>query len=144
MRERDSVACSGTSRASALSRRAGGFSSMMKRTTVERSAMKAPETDGPVLIPPELKWLKWLVIALAGVMIAGFLVLIAAIVIRLDTAPQPAALPLPESLALPDDAEAMAFTQGGDWIAVVTTDDRVLIYGRDGALRQSMKIDRAD
>ncbi|GAD55745.1 DUF6476 family protein [Limimaricola cinnabarinus] len=106
--------------------------------------MKAPETDGPVLIPPELKWLKWLVIALAGVMIAGFLVLIAAIVIRLDTAPQPAALPLPESLALPDDAEAMAFTQGGDWIAVVTTDDRVLIYGRDGALRQSMKIDRAD
>ncbi len=141
MRERDSVACSGTSRASALSRRAGGFSSMVKRTTVERSAMKAPETDGPVLIPPELKWLKWLVIALAGVMIAGFLVLIAAIVIRLDAAP---ALPLPESIALPQGAEAMAFTQGRDWIAVVTTDDRVLIYGRDGDLRQSMGINRAE
>ncbi|PHP26919.1 DUF6476 family protein [Limimaricola cinnabarinus] len=100
--------------------------------------MQAPETDGPVMIPPELKWLKWLVIALAGVMIAGFLVLIAAIVIRFDAAP---ALPLPESLVLPEGADPMAFTQGKDWIAVVTTDDRVLIFGRDGSLRQEMAIE---
>ena len=90
------------------------------------------------MIPPELKWLKWLVIALAGVMIAGFLVLIAAIVIRFDATP---ALPLPESLALPEGAEPMAFTQASDWIAVVTTDDRVLIFGRDGSLRQEMAIE---
>ncbi|MCZ4262412.1 DUF6476 family protein [Limimaricola sp. G21655-S1] len=99
--------------------------------------MQAPETDGPARIPPELRWLKWLVIALAGVMIAGFLVLIAAIVIRLDAEP----LPLPERIALPEGAEAMAFTQGRDWIAVVTTDDQVLIFGRDGALRQSVEIE---
>ncbi|MGR3464378.1 DUF6476 family protein [Limimaricola sp.] len=99
--------------------------------------MQAPETDGPVRIPPELKWLKWLVIALAGVMIAGFLVLIAALVIRLNAE----ALPLPERIALPAGTQAMAFTQGTDWIAVVTTDDRVLVYGRDGALRQQMAIE---
>ncbi|EYD72740.1 DUF6476 family protein [Limimaricola hongkongensis] len=102
--------------------------------------MQAPETDGPVKIPPELKWLKWLVIALAGVMIAGFLVLIAALVIRLNAE----ALPLPERIALPEGAAPMAFTQGADWIAVVTTDDRVLVYARDGAFRQSIEIDRAE
>ncbi|SDE42029.1 DUF6476 family protein [Limimaricola pyoseonensis] len=95
-----------------------------------------PEAEGPVRIPPELKWLKWLVIALAGVMIAGFLVLIATLVIRLNADP----LPLPERIALPEGAEAAAFTQGRDWIAVVTQDDRILVYGRDGALRQSVEI----
>ena len=101
--------------------------------------MQPPETDGPVRIPPELRWLKWLVIVLAGVMIAGFLVLIAALVIRLNAE----ALPLPDQIVLPEGAEVQAFTQGSDWIAVVTTDDRVLVYGRDGVMRQEMQIDRA-
>ena len=36
----------------------------------------------------------------------------------------------------------VAFTQGGDWVAVVTADDRILIYDRLTArLRQSVELD---
>lgn len=76
--------------------------------------------------------------ALTVVMIAGFLVLIAALVMRLN-AVGPS---LPDSVTLPGDARAAAFTQGSDWFAVVTTDDRILIYDRlTGRLRQSLTIE---
>ena len=72
-------------------------------------------------------------------MIAGFVVLIAALVIRLNADP----LPLPDRIALPEGVAALAFTQGTDWFAVVTDDDRILIYDRATAsLRQTVTIDR--
>ena len=79
-----------------------------------------------------------MVIALAGVMIAGFLVLILTLVIRLRTVP-PA---FPELLALPEGAVPMAVTRGPDWIAVVTEAGEILIFSPDGAtLRQTVVID---
>jgi hypothetical protein len=98
---------------------------------------KAPEDFGD--LPPSLRWLKRLVIMLAGVMILGFLVLIAALVIRLNADP----LPLPDQISLPPGVNALAFTQGADWFAVVTDADTILIYDRGtGSLRQTVRIDR--
>ncbi|WP_368346105.1 DUF6476 family protein [Pelagovum sp. HNIBRBA483] len=83
-----------------------------------------PENDAP--LPPQIVFLKRLVTVLSVVMIAGFLVLIAALVIRLNADP----LPLPERITLPDGAAAQAFTQGDDWFAVVTSQNEILIFDR--------------
>jgi len=97
----------------------------------------SPEGPEPEL-PPSLRMLKRLVTALTVVMIAGFLVLIGAFVMRLN-AGGPS---LPDSVDLPEGATAAAFTQGSDWFAVVTTDDRILIYDRlTGQLRQTLAIE---
>lgn len=93
------------------------------------------------MLPPGLRALGRLVTVLLVVMIAGFLVLIAALVMRLN-ADGP---PLPDTLDLPEGAEAVAFTQGADWYAVVTRNDdgdRILIYDRlTGRLRQEITVD---
>ncbi len=47
---------------------------------------------------------------------------------------------LPAELVLPAGAEALAFTQGQGWIAVVTRDQRILIFDRKGALRQEVAL----
>ena len=89
-------------------------------------------------LPPQLIFLKRLVTALGVVMIAGFLVLIAALVIRLNSDP----LPLPDRITLPEGVTATAFTQGPDWFAIVTSDNRILIYDRTtSALRQEVAIE---
>ena len=88
-------------------------------------------------LPPSLRLLKRLVTTLTVVMILGFLVLIAALVIRLNAAP----LPLPDQISLPDGVNAVAFTQGTDWFAVVTDADTILIYDRaTSSLRQTVQI----
>lgn len=87
-----------------------------------------------------LKFLTRLVTTLTATMIVGLLVIITLFVIRFwgnDDAPG-----LPEAITLPDGARATAFTQGTGWYAIVTTDDRILIYDRDsGTLRQSVTIE---
>jgi hypothetical protein len=48
---------------------------------------------------------------------------------------------VPETLALPEGAEAFSVTQGRDWVGIVTTDDRILIYDRaTGRLRQTVTL----
>ncbi len=97
---------------------------------------KAPDEDSG--LPPHLIGLKRLVTGLTVVMIGGFLTLIAALVIRLNADP----LPLPDRISLPGGVSAVAFTQGTDWFAVVTSDDRILIYDRATShLRQTVQID---
>lgn len=91
-------------------------------------------------LPPGLRWLKGLVIALAATMIVGLIVLIGLVVTRLP-GPRAALPPLPASIVLPDGAVAEAFTRGRDWLGVVTA-DTVLIYGLDGTLRQSVVLAR--
>lgn len=96
-------------------------------------------SDDDQTLPPQLKYLKRLVTALSVVMIVGFVVLIAALVIRLYADP----LPLPDRITLPTGVSAQAFTQGTDWFAVVTSDDRILIYDRaSSSLRQTITLDR--
>lgn len=98
----------------------------------------APPPEGP--LPPGLRLLKWLVIALTATMIAGLAAVVWLLVQRLPAALAPA-LPLPPGLALPAGAEPFAFTRGRDWVAVVTAADEILIFdAATGALRQRLAI----
>lgn len=105
----------------------------------------APETDDATgTLPPSLRLLKWLVIALTLTMIIGVITVVTLLVTRMPTAisaPGPVLPPdfaLPEDFALPAGVKAEAVTFGQGWVAVVTTDDRILIFGRDGQLRQEV------
>lgn len=88
--------------------------------------------------PANLRFLRRLVTVLTTVMICGVLVVIVLLVTRLNRdAPV-----LPATIELPDGAQAQAFTQGADWYAVVTTDNRILIFDRlTGKLQQTVVID---
>ncbi len=87
-----------------------------------------------------LRFLRILVTVLTAVMIVGLVTIVALLVIRLQT-PATGTLALPEAIALPDGARALAFTQGRDWYAVVTDGDEILIFDRTtGALRQRVTI----
>lgn len=71
-------------------------------------------------------------------MIGGLVVVISLLVIRLSDK----AVPLPDSITLPDGTTPTAVTFGKGWIAVVGNDNRILIFDReDGALRQTITID---
>lgn len=71
-------------------------------------------------------------------MIVGLVTVVSLIVMRFrDDGPI-----LPETLTLPDGVQAQAVTMGDGWYAIVTNDDRILIYDRiTGALRQEVQID---
>jgi hypothetical protein len=85
-----------------------------------------------------VRYLKWLVTALTVTMIAGFIVLVSVVVMRFNAT---GTIPLPDAVALPAGTTASAITRGPDWLAVVTTDGRILIYGLDGTtLRQEITV----
>ncbi|MGR3495597.1 DUF6476 family protein [Citreimonas sp.] len=94
-----------------------------------------PEDELPE--PPALRLLRRLVTVLMVVMIGA----VVAMTALLWHGYSNARAPLPERIALPDGTTATAFTQGPDWYAVVTADDRILIFDRAaGTLRQSIAI----
>ncbi len=74
---------------------------------------------------------------LTAVMIGGVLVTFALIVIRLsDRTPT-----LPDQVELPDGAKAQAVTIGSNWYALVTDDNRILIFDKaTGNLRQEIPV----
>lgn len=87
---------------------------------------------------PVVRYLKVLVTSLTVTMIAGFLVLVAVVVMRFRADTTTA---FPTELSLPAGATASAVTRGKDWIGVVTADGRILIYDLDGkTLRQEITI----
>jgi hypothetical protein len=92
-------------------------------------------------LPPSLRFLRQLVTVLTGVMIVGVVLIIALLVIRLNSDPAPA---LPASITLPDGSTPVAFTQTADWYAIVTTDNKILIYSLDGALRDTLNVTLSD
>jgi hypothetical protein len=99
------------------------------------------DSAGPAVLPPGLRRLQRLVTALTLAMTVGIVVLVGAFLWRLNaTGPD-----LPAGLALPQGADAVAFTQGGDWFAVVVEQDgaeRILVFDRlTGRLRRSVAID---
>ncbi|MGI3167796.1 DUF6476 family protein [Pseudooceanicola sp. C21-150M6] len=77
---------------------------------------------------PQLRFLKVLVTVLAGVMIAGLIVLIALIVISFRSQGPT----LPDTIALPAGETATAFTAGRGWYAVVTGSDEIVIFDSEG------------
>ncbi|XDA96883.1 DUF6476 family protein [Sulfitobacter sp. LCG007] len=97
--------------------------------------MEHPE---PTVEPANLRFLRRLVTVLTAVMIAGVLLIIVLIVIRMsDETPR-----LPDSIVLPGNARAVALTQGPGWYAVVTDGDQILIFDSlTGGLRQTVQIE---
>ena len=99
-----------------------------------------PDKDSQAALPAPLRLLQGLVIGLTASLIFGVLTVVAVVVTRFPKAATP---PMPAELALPEGAAPLAVTQGSDWVAVVTTDDRILVYNRaDGSLRQTVTLTR--
>ena len=96
-----------------------------------------PEAPDPAL-PPSLRLLKWLVIVLTLTMIGGVITVVGLLVTRMPQAFSAVGPSLPEGFTLPEGTKAEAVTFGTGWIVVVTTDERILIFGRDGRLRQEV------
>ncbi len=88
--------------------------------------------------PANLRFLRRMVTVLTTVMIFGVVLVIGLLVTRLSRdAPV-----LPETIALPGAAKAVAFTQAADWYAVVTDGGEILIFDRmTGALRQTVVVE---
>lgn len=98
------------------------------------------DPEFPAEEPANLKFLRRLVTTLTATMIVGLVVMITLVVIRLN-APAPN-LALPDAITLPDGTRATAFTQAANWYAVVTDDEKILIFDRDdGALIQEVTVD---
>ncbi|WP_420005636.1 DUF6476 family protein [Arenibacterium sp. LLYu02] len=99
-----------------------------------------PETQTE---PAQLKFLRRLVTTLTVIMVGGVLVVIALLVIRLSQDKAPISSPtLPEHITLPAGQVAQAVTFGAGWVAVVTSDNQILIFDAvTGAQKQSLQID---
>ncbi|NDV00174.1 DUF6476 family protein [Pseudoroseicyclus tamaricis] len=89
-------------------------------------------------LPPQLLWLKWLVITLAGVMIVGFVLLIAMLLVRLN-APSPG-LPLPDAIVAPAGEAVEAVTAGPGWYLIVTRSGLVVAYDLEGRELRRMQL----
>jgi hypothetical protein len=88
--------------------------------------------------PANLRFLRRMVTVLTTVMIVGVVLVIGLLVTRL-TRDTPV---LPDQIALPDGAKAVAFTQGDGWYAVVTDAGEILIFDRmTGALKQTVTVE---
>jgi len=94
-------------------------------------------------LPPSLRLLKWLVILLTLSMIGGVITVVWLLVTRMPSALATTSPEVPANLLLPEGAKAAAVTFGQGWIAVVTTDDRILVFGSDGTLRQDIELSAA-
>ncbi len=102
------------------------------------------DENPPPVSPATLKFLARLVTVLTATMIVGVLVIVGLLVTRLQQS-DTAAPSLPDEITLPEDATARAVTMGDDWYAVVTTDDRILIFDRaSGEQRQTVTIEARD
>ena len=82
-----------------------------------------------------------MVTTLTVTMILGFTTIVVLFVIRFREFTSPAVMQLPESISLPGDASAIAFTQAEAWYAVVTDEDVILIFDRsDGSLIRRIEV----
>lgn len=118
---------------------------MQETGTTDRSLTTEPDAawnDGDSAVPgaeaASLRFLRRLVTGLTAVMIAGMVILIVLFVMRFPSN----RTAVPDDITLPDGTTATAFTVGPGWYAVVTGDDRILIYDRtSGEVRQTVRID---
>ena len=87
-------------------------------------------------LPPGLRFLRQLVTVLTVVMIVGVVLIAALLVIRLN---QPA-LAIPDQITLPAETVAVSYTQTQDWFAVVTDENKILIFDLNGQLTQEVDV----
>ena len=95
------------------------------------------DTSEQLELPPSLRWLKWLVTALTLTLILGVITIVGLLVTRLPFGTTPT---FPENLTLPAGAEPQAITRGEGWVAVVTKDNRILIFDALGQMVQEVAI----
>lgn len=88
------------------------------------------ESEDTAPLPPDLRFLKFLVTTLAGVMILGLLAIVGLLVTRLMTPPPLPALP--ETVILPEGTTPAAVTFARDWLVVVTETGEILLYPQTG------------
>ena len=100
-----------------------------------------PQPVDPALV----KYLRILVTVLTVTMIAGFLVIVVLFVTKFSDAfgPEPPS-DLPNEITLPNGTVAQAFTRTADWYAIVTTDNRILIYDLTGTLTQEITVNHGN
>ena len=87
-------------------------------------------------LPPGLRFLRQLVTVLTVVMIVGVVLIAALLVIRLN---QPA-LAIPDQITLPAGTVAISYTQTHDWFAVVTDENKILIFDLNGQLTRKVDV----
>ena len=92
-----------------------------------------------------LRFVRGLVLVLTATMIVGMVVLVVLFATRFPgsgaTSAASTEFILPDTLELPEGATVQAITKGQGWWAVVTGDDRILIFDAEtGALRQSVEL----
>lgn len=79
-------------------------------------------------------------IVLTLTMIGGVITVVGLLVTRMPKAFGAEAPSLPAEFTLPEGTRAQAVTFGTGWVAVVTTDDRILIFDEGGTLRQEVAL----
>jgi hypothetical protein len=91
-------------------------------------------------VPPDVRFVKRLVIVLTSVMIVGIAVIVGLLALRLSAPPA-----LPQELDLPDGVTAGAVTLARDWVLVLDADGtEVLLFDRaTGALRHRVALPRS-
>ena len=92
--------------------------------------------------PANLRVLRYMVLAMTIIFIVGFAIIVTVVYLQFVKSRNGFASNFPEFIELPEGSELHAFTQGRDWYAVVTQDDKILIYDSDGELMQSVDIRR--
>ena len=97
------------------------------------------DLDQTELKTPQLTFLRRLVTILTLTMIGGIITLVTLIFMRFQDTPVP--LELPESIMLPDGSTPLAFTRSEDWYAVVTKNEKILVYDLNGVLFQIINVE---
>ena len=97
--------------------------------------------DAPdAALPPSLRLLKWLVILLTLSMIGAVITVVWLLVTRMPQAFGRALPTLPDAVQLPQGSTPIAVTFGTGWTAVVTHDQRILVFDGNGVLLQDVPI----
>jgi hypothetical protein len=98
-----------------------------------------PHTDLPE--PRNLRALRVLVTVLMWVMIVGITTVVGLLAMRIAAPGTPPLPALPDQIVLPEGVTPLAVTAAPGWYAVVTQDNRILIYdAQSGALQQDVTI----
>ena len=91
-------------------------------------------------LPQNLRFLQRLVTLLTVSMIAGIIIIVALLAVKLRTE----SINFPQTVILPDGTKPIAFTQIKDWYSIITDADEVLIFKNDGTLINSILIQEAE
>jgi len=91
----------------------------------------------PGLDPSNIRFLRILVTTLTFTMISGIIIVITLLVIKL----QPSKLKIPQDISLPKGTKAISYSQGSGWIAITTSNDKILIFdSKTGKIKNEINI----